>query len=434
MKRYDKVYEKFKEDITQGYLKYGDLLPSIRQSVARFGYSKTTIEHAYDRLLMDGYITSLPQKGFVVDIQPDQIQRHQSILQTFQEPVTKMYPYDFRQHAVSQDSFDVQIWKRYMKEVFQDGQLISTYGQEQGEKALRIALARYAYQHRGVLTTPEQILVGSNFQTLLFLFCSLLKRPTVIGMEEGVSKQVLRVFHSYGFECILLSKKTYFEELKESSIDVLYINSACFGGQYRPLDALSRDQIIALAHEKDFLILEDDYNGELTYRSKDRHALQGFESQGKVIYCSSFSRLLIPSLRLSYMVLNEDFLQRYQEAKEEFGPTASKFEQLALAKYIENGCMEKHVRRLKREYALKEKLARSLLQPHFDGLILKEAYFSYAFTVAIQDLDTFYKRCEKQGIGIDHIEKNQLSISFAYPNQKALKEGLCLLVKIIKEC
>ena len=73
MKKYEFVYEKLKQDILAGYLKRGEVLPSIRQSTELFGVSKTTIEHAYDRLILDGYIKSLPQKGYVVDINPHRL-------------------------------------------------------------------------------------------------------------------------------------------------------------------------------------------------------------------------------------------------------------------------------------------------------------------------------------------------------------------------
>lgn len=434
MKRYMQVYNKFVEDIKKGYLKYGDTLPSIRKSVEVFGFSKTSIERGYEQLVLDGYIISEAQKGFIVDIKPYQLHRQQIIAQASNSDIPKQYFYDFRSHAVSQDSFDLRVWKRYMKDVFQDTPLISTYGDKQGEQELRTALSEYAYHNRGILATGAQILVGSGFQSLLFDFCSLLKKPISIAMEESVTKEVLHVFTSFGFDCHFLSKERYIEELSLLDIDILYINTACFGQDFAPLSNSMRDMILQLSYDNNFLILEDDYNGELTYHSKPRQALQSASVMDNVIYFSSFSRLLLPSLRLSYMILNIKYQHAYQQFKDSFGPTASKLEQLVLARYIANGYLEKHVRKLKREYAKKEQITYDLLSSAGFSVLLQEAYFSYQIDISHCDVFAIIKACEEKGIGIDAPTKDRLNVSFAYLDRDRLQEGLKLLVKILKEC
>ncbi len=434
MKKYMQVYNKFVSDIKKGYLQYGDALPSIRKSVEVFGFSKTSVERGYEQLVMDGYIVSVAKKRFIVDIKPYQLHRKQSVSKASISDAPKQYKYDFRSHAVSQDSFDLRIWKRYMKDVYQDTPLISTYGDNQGELALRIALSEYAYHNRGILASKDQILVGSGFQSLLFTFCSLLKTPISIAMEEGVSEEVLHVFNSFGFKCHFLSKERYLHELSSLPIDILYINTACFGSDFLPLNNKIRDQILQLSYDHHFLILEDDYNGELTYHSKPRQALQSASVMDNVIYFSSFSRLLLPSLRLSYMILNTQYHQAYQKSKSSFGPTASKLEQLVLAKYIANGYLEKHVRKLKREYAKKEQLTYDLFTSSGFKVLLQEAYFSYQIDMTNRNISKFIHECEKYGIGIDKPEKNRFVVSFAYLEINQLQEGLKLLVKILKEC
>ena len=132
--------------------------------------------------------------------------------------------------------------------------------------------------------------------------------------------------HPLGLIVNFLSKERYIEELSLLDIDILYINTACFGQDFAPLSNSMRDTILQLSYDKNFLILEDDYNGELTYHSKPRQALQSASVMDNVIYFSSFSRLLLPSLRLSYMILNTKYQHAYQQFKDSFGPTASKLE------------------------------------------------------------------------------------------------------------
>ena len=91
MKRYMQVYNKFVEDIKKGYLKYGDALPSIRKSVQIFGFSKTSIERGYEQLVLDGYIISEAQKGFIVDIKHYQLHRQQIIAHVSNSDIPKQY-------------------------------------------------------------------------------------------------------------------------------------------------------------------------------------------------------------------------------------------------------------------------------------------------------------------------------------------------------
>lgn len=433
MKKYEFVSEKLKQDILEGHLKRGETLPSIRQSTLLFGVSKTTIEHAYDRLILDGYIKSLPQKGYVVDILPQHLKHHQVQTATNQKE-DSWIRYDFRLNSVSLEAFDLKIWKRYMKEVFQDSKAMATYGDAQGEKRLRLALSEYAYHHRGVLTTEKSILVGSSFQTLLYQFCSLCPKTSTIGMEKHVDSQVLYVFRSFGFSCVQFDSETLIKDLDSSSIDIFYINSSCFGSDFRYLDRKTRDALIDVSHRNHFLILEDDYNGELNYRSKPRHSLQGASPYDNVIYFGSFSRLLLPSLRLSYMVLNQEYLQRYLDHKDKFGPTSSKFEQLALARYMEDGHMDKHLRKLKKEYAMKDQITRTILEDYFPNLIFKEVYFCYCIDLPHIDPNQLMEASFQQGIALDPMVDHTLSLSFAYMGQNELIEGLRLLVKILKRC
>lgn len=431
MKKYEFVYEKLKQDILAGYLKRGEVLPSIRQSTELFGVSKTTIEHAYDRLILDGYIKSLPQKGYVVDINPHRL-AHYQMQPASNENQDMRIKYDFRLNSVSLEAFNLKIWKRYMKDVFQDTKAMATYGDAQGEKRLRFALSDYAYHQRGVLSSEENILVGSSFQTLLYQFCSLCPKSLTIGMEEHVDSQVLYVFRSFGFKCVLFNSYSLIEDLETIEVDLLYINSSCFGPDFRYLDRETRDALIDISYRRKFLILEDDYNGELNYRSKPRHSLQGASPYDNVIYFGSFSRLLLPSLRLSYMVLNRAYLQRYLANKEKFGPTSSKFEQLALARYMEDGHMEKHLRKLKKEYAFKEQITRCILEKNFSNLIFKEVYFCYCIQIPHIDPNALMKTCCRQEIALDPVENQTLSLSFASLEQNDLIEGLGLLVKILK--
>ncbi len=421
MKKYESVYEQIKENILKGYLKQGDRLDSIRQSCKKYNLSKTTIEAAYNKLVEDGYIISKEKIGYMVCIEDYQIALHQSLQKhkIVQKPIN--YTYDFRVSSVSFDSFESNIWKRYLKDVLNDKTMMSSYGLSQGEIELREALCKYVQQNRNILTSSDQIVIGSNYQSLLYIFCGMLKKGSVIAVSEAVNHQALQVFQSYGFQVQYLRIDSFMADLEASCADVLYINTTCFTKDKKSMPNEIRKQLIAM---DSLLILEDDYNGELVYASRVKPTL--FSKCTHVIYMNSFSRLLLPSLRISYLILNDEYLRKYLCL--DLGPTTSKIEQIAFSRYIRDGYLQKHLRKLIREYSLKQKRMKELLMVYFsENFFLNEAYMSYCLQYKgdIQDL----KDACGQQIAFS-VDSQLISLSFASISEEKMEKGVEELASI----
>lgn len=423
MKKYEVIYHKYKEDIVNGFLKKGDRLPSIRQACELFKVSQTTIEHAYELLVMDGYIHPVLKAGYIVCLSDDQAQLHKKMEDYTIDHLPVSFQYDFRSRSVSYDSFEITLWKRYLKQIVSDPEIMASYGDSQGEYALRQALSQYVYRNRGILCYPDQVWIGSNYQSLLFAFCGMLDKNTRIAMEVQNNEQALRVFQSYDFTV----ENVDFNDL--SNVDVLYINTACVGIHKGPITKDLQAKILEQARKYHILILEDDYNGELTYRSKSRHSLFSVDEEDRVIYCGSFSRLLLPSVRISYLILNDAYSQFYKMHQAEYGPMASKLEQLATARYIVDGGLEKHLRKLKREYRKKSLKMETCLKEWNVKYQLKEAYMCYEVFVSIPE--DFENLCAKNQIGVSVKENHILELSFASIAIDSLEYAMNLLKNII---
>lgn len=435
MKKYDIIYNKYRNDILNGYMKPKQVLPSIRASCELFKTSKTTVEHAYQKLLLEGYIASIPSVGYYVSIDDEKISFHKQMDSYTKERKEISYQYDFRSQTVSFDSFEMNTWKRYLKDVLDDIGSMATYGDSQGEYVLREALASYAYKVRGVLAHPDRIVIASNYQSLLFMICGLFDKRRKIGMEDLHQLQAKRVFDSYGFQTVMIDhddEGIVMESLKKAEIDILYLNSASSGKKKKPISSSLRDQMIKYCSENDILILEDDYNGELSYVSLPHYAMQGYALKDNIIYCGSFSRLLLPSFRISYMVLNEECYLKYLKHKREYGPTASKLEQLALYRYIMDGYLEKHLRKLKKEYKEKNKQMRKALKKYIDySYYLDEAYLSYVIDIHDMNEELFKQKCDQRKIAIPSIDHHQLKLSFASISN--IEEAIKEISQLLKE-
>ncbi|RGC50892.1 PLP-dependent aminotransferase family protein [Absiella sp. AM29-15] len=433
---YLQLYEKLRDDMLAGYLKKNDQLPSIRKCEKQLKISKTSVERAYEQLLMEGYIVSIPQKGYFVDVDEEHCMLRKQLVERPYEVNTQKVRYDFRSQTMDKDAFDMSLWKKYLKEVLDMEQDITTYGDAQGEYALRLALGRYAYSMRGVFSTPERMLIGASFQSLLYILCGYLKEP-IIGMEESGFLQAEQVFSDYGYPVIKLDmhpEGVSIEELIEKHINVLYINAGSMGSDHQPLQSKKRKELLAWAKAYHALIIEDDHNGELRYHSRPTPCMQGYDMGKHVLYIGSFSKLLLPALRISYLVMNQEMFEVYE--KDHYGPSASKIEQLALARYISDGHLERHVKRLKKRYEYKCHYMMELLHRYLPDVdvYLEEAglqlILRFPFSI---DGKALIEACKKQQILCNMNAQKDLVLSFAGIHEEEMEEAVQTIVSIWKQ-
>lgn len=433
---YRQLYAKLRDDILAGYLKKGDQLPSIRQCERMLKISKTSIERAYEQLLMEGLIQAVPQKGYFVDVDEE----HRSIRKQLSERWFSMKKpkvrYDFRSQTMDKDAFDVTLWKKYLKEVLEEEEDIATYGHAQGEYALRLALGRYAYSMRGVISTPENMIIGASFQSLLYILCGYLDHP-VIGMEESGFLQAERVFHDHGYTVVKLKMESdgvCVKEMIEKKVTVLYINAGSFGSNHQPLHSKKRKELLAWANAYHTLIIEDDHNGELRYHSKPSPCMQSYDAQNHVIYIGSFSKLLLPSIRISYMIMTKEIEASYQE--QNYGPSASKIEQLALARYISDGHLERHVKRLKKRYEQKSRRMIQLLRLYcpMADIMLEEAGLQLILRFPFEvNIDKMIQICEQHDILMNKNTQNEIVLSFAGILEEEMHHAIQEVMKLWKQ-
>lgn len=358
---YRQLYDNLREAVCSGSLGIGEQLPSIRRMSEELGVSRTTVEQAYQQLCVEGYIISRPQSGYYVEAAlPDAseaVPRQPEKALTKPEDAGQAVRYDFSSRYVESRRSDRELWRKYVRSVLSREEIVSSYGHFQGEPELRSQLARYGMQLRGVNATPDRIVVGAGVQPLLSILCGLLGESAGrVGIEYPCFPQAERVFRDFRLHILPLSHDKYgvtAKELYAAKIDILYLNPANTESMGRPMPVSRRAALMEWAENTQGLIIEDDYNGALRFKSRPVPAMQGMGSGERVVYLGSFSKLLMPSVRISYMVLPPDLAALYRERGVNYNQTSSKIEQLALAEYMRDGCIEKRLRRLRKIYAEK---------------------------------------------------------------------------------
>ena len=405
--RYLRVYHYYKELIETGKLKSDTKLPSIRKCATQLRMSRTTVETAYMMLAAEGYIISRPQSGYYVarslktgNPAPFQAEKRQPF-----EPIIQ---FDFASSNVDRNSFQFELWRRYVKSALRQDERLLSYGEPQGELELREALCDYLGRYRNVVSTPEHIVVGAGVQSLLHILCPMVKARREVTFYNPDFRQGRTVFEDHGFEIPGGSSSFASEEFPENSLFYLTPSQMTTWGSV--MHITERMELIKTAFEKDVLIIEDDYNSEFKYYNRPTPSLQGLAGGRNVVYLGTFSRLLLPSIRLSFMVLPPELLDVYKDRGRFYNQTASKAEQIALCQFIRDGHLESQIRKTRKLHVAKAKRLCEDINAIFGELA--EAHMGEAGFLVMAELHTSLTsedialRAKKAGVAIRPLKQS----------------------------
>ncbi|MBD8006502.1 MocR-like pyridoxine biosynthesis transcription factor PdxR [Bacillus norwichensis] len=358
---YLQLYQYLKEEIQTGGIPSLKRLPSIRGLADDLHISKTTVQMAYQQLLAEGYVESKERSGyFVVEMEKEPFGDLPPFSKTTREKkstaVRKHIQFDFYMSHIDVEHFPFRKWRACVNQNLNPHFL--SYGDKQGEPGLRASISRYLRQARAVNCTEEQIVIGSGTQTVMRLLCQLIELDgKKIAMEEPGYDGVRHVFQGMGFEMSpvkLEADGINLDALEQSGAKIVYITPSHQFPLGMVMPITKRIRLLQWAEENDGLIIEDDYDGEFRYHGKPIPSLQGLDAHGNVIYAGTFSKSLMPAIRMSYIVLPEKLLHIYQAFK--YDQTVSRLHQKTMQTFMESGEWERHIRRMRKIYQKKHDL------------------------------------------------------------------------------
>lgn len=372
---YLQLYRYFCAEIQDRRLPSGTRLPSVRALSDFLRVSKTTVEGAYYQLLAEGYIESRERSGFyVVDVEWDgPIKAGKKTTPEASKTGNRVeeaaYPirYDFHYARVDADQFPYEIWRKYSNQCMQrENKTVLYYGDKQGEPQLREEIARYLSRARGVNATADQIVIGAGTQVMVSLLGFLFgMRGQAVAMEEPGYNGVRAIFLNQGYDVrpiVLEEDGIDVESLNESGARLVYISPSHQDPTGIVMPYAKRLKLLQWANRTESYIMEDDYDGEFRYHGRPIPSLQGLDTEGRVVYLGTFSKALLPSIRISYMVLPHRLLEIYQAQMIDFDQTASRVHQETLALFMKNGDWERHIRKMRTLYRKKHETMLRLLQ------------------------------------------------------------------------
>lgn len=366
--KYKQIYEQFKAFIERGDILPDDSMPSIRQLADSLQVSRNTTLMAYEQLVAEGYIRGEGRKGYFVNklepllFQVDDVNPNKKLTESG-IPVL----IDFRAGAVEQTNFPLKIWRRISNQVL-TLQESFRYGEPFGEVCLREQIATYLLQSRGVKTNIDAIIIGSSTQQMLVHLGHILKEEfhSIIVEDPGYdgAREAFQ-FHRFMFESLPVYETgvelTRLEQMKSRLAYVTPSHQSPIGVS---MSIQQRQILIHWINKMRGYIIEDDYDSEFRYTQKPFPALASIDS-ARVIYLGNFSKSFLPGIRLSYMVLPQELLKRYKNHFLHFECTASLLSQLTMAKFMEEGEWNRHIKRMRLVYKRKMQCIVSELKKQF---------------------------------------------------------------------
>ena len=414
---YEALYKAIRDEIINGTLRVGDRLPSKRALSMNMNISVTTIENSYAQLCLEGYIHSEQGRGFFVnDISPEE---KENLAQLY-EPEKIGYPYiapekaeqeyriDFKTNSSSISMFPFTVWSKLMRGVISDRnpELFTTVPYN-GLYSLRKAISDHLKSFRGMNVNPDQIIIGAGTEYLYSRILALFGTGNIIAIEDPGYKKFADISGSQGCLWDYIPIDEYgmrSDMLCKSRANLAHISPANHFPTGTVMPIARRLEILEWARSQPMnYVIEDDYDSELRYSGKVIPPLYKMDEAQKVIYMNTFSKSLVPSLRISYVVLPPRLIMQYRRLLSFYSCTVSSFEQLTLARFISQGYFERHINRLKQHYRVKRDLLISAIKasPLSKVCQIEEAeagtHFLLRMNTALDDIQ-IHAQAEEKGI------------------------------------
>jgi GntR family transcriptional regulator/MocR family aminotransferase len=354
---YEQIYRYMKSEIQRGNIRWGEKLPSTRLLAGQLDVSRSTVQMAYDQLLSEGYMESVPCRGYFVCHTEElyHLDAEAAEEEVNEEPEKSCCRYDLAPSGTDLEHAPYAVWRKLSREVFcQDQRELFRLGDPKGEYGLRSVICSYLHQARGVNVQPSQVVIGAGSDYLQMLLSRMLGTDRRIAMESPTYRHAYEIFQRLGYDCCTVSMDRYgmdVEELGASGADIAYVMPS---HQY-PLGTVMpvrrRQELLQWAAEREGrYIIEDDYDSDFRYVGRPIPSLQGSDRHQKVIYIGTFSRSIAPSIRIGYLVLPAPLLDRYEQVGRKFSCTVSRTDQRILQLFMERGYFERHLNKMRALY------------------------------------------------------------------------------------
>jgi len=358
------------------------------------------------------------------------------------------------------EAFPVEIIHECIEKIFKDGSMSSAlqYGTTEGLTLLRGALAERMKTTKGINCEHHDIMITSGAQQGLSIaaLCLLDPGDTYLASVPTYLGAV-QAFNAYQANCESLpmnddgididSLRRNLERLRRTRINpkFLYAVPTFQNPSGETMTLEHRKELLKIASEYDFLIIEDDPYGELIFEGKSIPPIKSFDTRGRVIYMSTFSKILAPGFRLGWIVASKDILDKFILAKQATDLCTNTFSQYVAYHYINGGYLDRHVEKIQSLYKRKRDVMIEAIQKYFPKTIKYTVphggmFIWITLPKSINTSVMFQKAIAKKVAYVvgdafypDGGNYNSMRLNFSYSEDKVIVEGIRRLADVIKE-
>jgi GntR family transcriptional regulator/MocR family aminotransferase len=420
------TYQQIRHGVLTGRLRAGEALPPTRVLAARLGVSRNTVAAAYDRLVAEGFLTTRTGAGtFVGSLQlpsPSQSDVAESGVEArvpAARPLWAEIPeppdlsarpmFDFRVGMPDARLFPYSTWRRLLGRQLR----ASAVGTGMpcppaGHPGLRAAIARHLVVSRGVHAAAEDVLVTCGAQQAFDLIGRVLLEPgSCVAVEEPGYIPPRLVWQSLGARVVgvPVDGDGLVVEALPSNARWVSVTPSHQLPTGVAMSLRRRMALLSWARRHDATIVEDDYDTEFRYTNQPLEPLQTLSREDRVIYVGSFSKTLLPTLRVGYLITPPSLRHALRAAKFVADWHTTLPTQAALAEFIDEGGLARHVRRVRRTYRQRhDRIAESLAGPLSAWLDLVPSPAGLHISAFLKDTSTdipsLLARTAAAGVGV----------------------------------
>jgi GntR family transcriptional regulator/MocR family aminotransferase len=401
---YQQLYEQLRCAIVDHCrIQPGAKLPSTRTLADSLGVSRNTAVAAFDQLLAEGYLEGragsgtyvartlpenylgarIPAAAAAYSRPPARISARGRMMRHIQPtwnpglvaPVpTKPRP--FRLHAPSLDVFPYDTWRKLANRTWElvRPEMLG-YGHPAGYRPLREAIAHHVRAARAVRCDWQQVIITNGAKQAMHLMAQVMTDPRDPVFIENPGYYGIRVaFALAGAEMIAVpvdeeGMDIADAERRRPDARMAYVTPShqCPLGVVMSLNR--RLALLDWARRRDGWIIEDDYDSEFRYCGRPIASLQGLDREDRVLYIGTFSKVLMPSLRLAYMIVPPDLVDVFVAARAHYDWSSPTMEQVTLAAFMSEGHFGRHIRRTRALYAERSEMMIDAVRRHLRGLL-----------------------------------------------------------------
>jgi len=338
--------------IENGSLRPGTRIPSTRQLAHDLAVSRSVVVEAYEQLSAGGYLFTKPGSGTTVSEPPTS-----QVVPTLvsHDPKPTEATWDLRTGASDILAFPRQEWIRCVTAVVNDaGRQELNYAPPAGVPLARHVLTGYLGRVRGVRTRPEDLMLTAGFAQGLALICRVLldRGHTTLGVEDPGHPGEREFIANSGLRPVGIpvdEDGLRVDLLERSGARAVLVTPGNHFPTGARLGPCRRERLIKWARTVDGYVLEDDYDSAFLHRSDQLPALQSL-APDRVVYGGSASKILAPALRLGWLAAPSELMASIEQVRAGWDIGCSGIEQLAFARFVDTGALDRHQRKMRTEF------------------------------------------------------------------------------------